>query len=140
MFQPQELLKQFYSLIELAEIPDIRLAIISGDLSISEIWKIRQKRKGRKFRKWLQKEDTKTSRELEQAYVNVLGKSSLFNSLPSRAIRYLSIAAIGSLEPSLGIITGAADSFFLEKWLGGYSPRLFIDEIRKLPFNKSRNA
>jgi len=127
---------QFYSLLELEKIPDIRQAIISDELTITDIWKIRNKRKAKKFRKWLGDVNSTNSRELEQAYIEVLGKSSLFNSIPLRVIRFLATNSIGAINLPAGIISGMSDSFFLDKWLGGYSPKLFLEEIRKLPHNK----
>lgn len=135
LVKEEDSIKQFYSLLELFRLPDIRSAIISDELTMTDIWKIRMNRKAKKFRRWLGDVNTSNSRELEQAYVAALGKSSIFNSVPLRVIRFLTTTAIGAINPPLGIISGTSDSFFINKWLDGYSPKLFLEDIRKLPYN-----
>lgn len=128
-----QLISSFQRLLELESIPDIRLAISAGDVSVPEIWKLRKKRHARRFRKWLRQAETRDARELEKAYVASLGKSSVFSSLPARALRFSITTAASAANPLLGALGGVVDSFFIDKWLGGYSPRLFLEDIRHLP-------
>lgn len=69
---------KFQSLLELENIPDVRYVVAAGDVSISEIWKIRESREGRRFRKWLRMAKPADARDLEKAYVStwLLVKSS----------------------------------------------------------------
>ena len=121
----------FARLLELNRIPDIRVAIASGTLPLSDIWDLRQKRPARRFRQWLADAEPKTSRDLERLYVESLGRTSLVQSLPARVIRFALTTAVGAV-PILGVALGVIDSFFVEKYLAGYRPKLMIDEIRKL--------
>lgn len=128
-----ELVDNFHGLLELEGIPDLRPAIAQGDISVPEIWKVRQSKEARRFREWLRKADPSDARELEKAYVSTLGRSSIYSSLPIRVIRFVVTTAAGVIEPISATVAGATDSFFIEKWLAGYSPRLFLERIRALP-------
>lgn len=122
----------FARLLELNGIPDIRVAIESGTLSLSDIWELRQTRIAERFRQWLVDAEPKTSRDLERLYVESLGRTSLVQSLPARVVRFALTTAVGTAEPFSGVALGVIDSFFAEKFLAGYRPKLMIDEIRKL--------
>jgi hypothetical protein len=127
------LIEKFQTLLQLDNIPDINPAIMTGEISIPEIWKLRQKKVSRQFRKWLQDAQADDSRELEKAYVASLRKTSKYTSLPAKLIRFTLTTAVAAFEPLTGTLASASDSFFVEKWLKGYSPSLFMDQIRALP-------
>lgn len=57
----------------------------------------------------------------------------LIESLPFKTVRFVITTAVGTIEPISGVCMGAVDSFFIDKWLKGFSPKLFIDQLRKLP-------
>ena len=127
------LVDKFQNLLQLDNIPDINPAIIAGEISIPEIWKLRQKKVSCQFREWLRSANAEDSRELEKAYVATLRKNSKYTSLPAKLIRFILTTAVGAFEPVTGTLASASDSFFVEKWLEGYSPSLFMDQIRALP-------
>jgi hypothetical protein len=133
----KSLLDGFSSLLELNNIPDIRHAIISNDVDLPTIWSLRQKRVSSQFRNWLREANPQSSREMEKEYVNVLGKNTLAESLPIRTIRFAITTAAG-INPIAGLVAGAIDNFFVDKWLSGYSPKLLLDELSKL--FKGKNA
>jgi len=134
----KSLLDSFLSLTDLNNIPDIRPAIIDNSITIQEIWKLRQTNKSKSFRKWLREVGSKDSRELEKAYVEVLGKSTLSDSLPLRGLRFAATTLSGIANPIAGLAISIADSFFLDKYLNGYSPKLFLDDLQQLTI-KNRN-
>jgi hypothetical protein len=125
-------LKSFLSLLELNNVPDIGRAIYNNSLSLADIWKIREKKVSKKFREWLRKATTKDARDIEKLYVESLGDKVLIDSLPLRVIRFAITGVSGVLNPALGILAGTVDNFFVDKWLRGYSPKLFFDELSKL--------
>jgi len=128
----QDLLENFLPLLQLNKIPDIRPAIEAGDITLPEIWKLRQNKQSQEFRKWLRASNPKDSRELEQAFVASLGNNSLYSSLPVRTLRFVVTQAASYIHPAAGPLSSAAD-IYLENWLNGYSPSLFMDDLRKLP-------
>ncbi len=131
----KSLLESFISLLELNNIPDIRYAVKSDDIDLSKIWSIREKKVSSNFRKWLRESNPQSGRDLEKAYVQVLGRNTLADTLPIRSIRF-AITSIAGLNPIIGLVAGFADNFFVDKWLSGYSPKLFFDELSKLFVNK----
>ena len=56
----------------------------------------------------------------------------LVQSLPSRAVRFALTTAAGAVVAVLGLAVSVVNSFFVEKYLGGYRPKLMLDEIRRL--------
>lgn len=88
----------FARLLELNGIPDIRVAVESGAISLPEIWKLRQRRVARRFREWLA--DAAPSRDVERLYVESLGRTSLVQSLPARVVRFALTICGGRREPS----------------------------------------
>ena len=131
------LVESFASLLELNNIPDIRQAVMSNSIDLSAIWSLRQNNMASEFRKWLREANPQDGFDLAKAYVQVLGKTTLADSLPLRTLRF-AITSVAGLNPVAGVVVSAFDNFFVDKWLSGYSPKLFLDELSKL-FN-DRNA
>lgn len=123
----------FSSLLDLNRIPNINRAISKGLITISDIWEIREKNTSKEFRGWLRRANPKNAREMERLYVESLDRKSLIESLPLKALRFVITTAVGAAEPISGSCIGAVDSFFVDKWLKGFSPKLFIDQFRNLP-------
>jgi hypothetical protein len=73
-------------------------------------------------------------------YGELLRERGPIESLSVKALRWASLAAAAAIASRqagvLGEIAAAVaagvDSLFLEKWLAGWSPSLFIDELRTL--------
>ena len=126
----------FLSLLELNNIPDIRKAITNDTIALLDIWKLRQKRISRNFRKWLRKATNKDARDIEKLYVESLGSKALIDELPLRAIRFAITNIASGESPAMGLALGVVDSFFVNKWLSGYSPKLFLDELSRIKIEK----
>lgn len=131
-------LEKFISILSLEQIPDIRPAVESGEFTLPEIIKIRDKFKAKQFRRWLHATETKDARELEQVYVKVLG-NKFSSKLPVRMLRLFVTATVGLIDPTAGITSSVVDSVFVEKWLRGYSPKLFLEKLRALPLDSPKS-
>ena len=77
-------------------------------------------------------------RDLEKAYVASLPDVSLVNTLPVKALRFIITATVGAIDPVISIVIGSIDGFFVEMWLTGYAPKLFIDEMKNLTSHSIR--
>ena len=130
------LLAGFSNLLELNSIPDLQPAVANGELEFETIWELRNSEDASQFRQWLREAAPADARELERAYVAAISKEPLSATWPARAIRMVVTTAAGLIPGIGGLIGGASaeviDSFFIEKWLDGYSPKLFIDELQDL--------
>lgn len=119
-------------LLELAGVPDVGAAVAEEQVELADIWRIRQSRNSRQFREWLQESDAHSARDLEKAYVESLGSDSAIESWPARTLRFLITTGIGVANPIAGLVVGATDSLFVERLLGGYRPKFFIDDLKTL--------
>lgn len=122
----------FLSLLDLENVPDPGAGVKAGDLSFDKIWRIRQSSDSIRFRKWLKIADVGNARDLEKMYVSSLGHKSFYEKFPTKIIKFAITKAADVLLPGSGTILEVADSFFVEKWLQGYSPKLFLDQLRKI--------
>jgi len=132
----EPLADKFAKLLDLTNIPDIRPAVADNLLPLSKIWNIRESKNGEKFRDWLRKVNPDDARSLEKSYVEMLEKDTLVASLPIRLMRFAITTASGVINPLIGTGVGVLDSFFIDKWLSGYSPKLFLDDLRKLAISE----
>lgn len=129
-------LSGFLSILDLERIPDIRPPIARGEVTLCDVIRLRGRRRARLFRRWLHDMDAREPRELERLYVKAVGKQAA--SWPSRLLRAFVMAASGLVDPIGGFAVAAGDSLFVDKWLRGYSPKLFLEDLRALPL-RDRN-
>lgn len=127
-----EVLEGFIKLLALTNVPNIEGAIIDSSLSFDDIWKARSSKNAVEFRKWIRMAEITDAEELSKAYVANLENVGTVGSFPVKSLRFLVTTAVGIFSPIAGLAIGSADSFFLDKWMSGYAPKLFIDEMRSL--------
>lgn len=125
-------LDSFISLLELKNIPNLGKAVQSGSFSLLDIWKIREKKHSKNFRKWLRIATKQDEKNLVRLYIESLENKSQIQSLPSKVLRFAITATFSSINPPIGFATGIVDNFFIDQWLKGYSPKLFLDELQKI--------
>lgn len=123
-----EVLDGFAKLLKLTSTPNVEAGIASGDITFSEVWAARSSKNGVAFRDWLRASHFTDAEDLAKAYIATMEDVPTVSSLPIKTLRFIATTAADGL---LGVVTSAIDSFFVEKWLGGYTPRLFIDEMRR---------
>lgn len=131
-----DLLDGFMDLLELTNVPNIESAIVNSALSFDDLWKARSSKNAIEFRKWLRKAAIGDAQELSKAYVANLENVPAVEALPTKSLRFLVTAAAGIFGPAIALPVAAIDNFFVKKWLSGYAPKLFIDEMRKLTIDK----
>ena len=127
------LIDGFIKLLELNNIPDISVAVSCGHIGLPQIWELRQKIVARQFRRWLREANPTDSRDIERAYVQALKASPASISLPIKVLRFAVTNIVGALDPIAGFVAGGVDNFFFDKFVSGFSPRLFLDQVSKLP-------
>jgi hypothetical protein len=131
-------LDSFLSLSEFRNIPNIGRIVASGDFSLNSLWKIRQTKKSREFRKWFNSLDARNPDDIKKLYVDALERKSWVESLPLKLLRFIITSVVGTIEPVSGFAISTADNFFLNQWTKGYSPKLFLDEISKIKIKSNK--
>jgi hypothetical protein len=122
----------FSRLLEITNIPDVRVAVASRAITLRQIMKVRRSRRGRLFREWLVKADATTVQDLERQYRESVEQISVMESVPIRVIRVGLLTELGFPHPFIAAGAAVADSLFTEKYIRGYRPKLMFDELRKL--------
>ena len=118
--------EQFSELV-LADYPSVRDVIDSGERTFSEFLKLLDK--AQKFKTWLAK--TNPDQKLITQYIEALKSDTWADKAPAKVLRYLFSLGTGSLDPTGGIASGAADALLLDKLLKGWRPNHFVDDRLK---------
>lgn len=108
-------------------------AINSGERNYGDLLKIL--RLSRRFRQWLKDQDPNI--DLVQAYYKEVTSSTWIEKLPSKVLKWTTLAAIDAvlslaqINPAIGIATSTvlsfADSFVIEKMARGWKPNQFVE-------------
>jgi hypothetical protein len=131
-------LNNFINFLELENIPNIGKVVQKGEFSLYDIWKIREKKHSRNFRKWLKNASKKDEKSITKLYIASLESIPFIQSLPAKILRFGIVLSSSIINPFLGSTLGICDSFFVGQWLKGYSPKLFLDELRKIKISNKK--
>ncbi|WKC35501.1 SEC-C domain-containing protein [Ectopseudomonas chengduensis] len=115
----------FERILEVKAIPDILNLYLHKTISIEDIISLRNSISGKIFRKWYESTDYN-----QEEIIKTLVKQKKEKGI-SKFIRFLYPNIAGIVNPILGPIASAADSFIIEKLLSGWSPSLFLDDTLK---------
>lgn len=130
-------LKEFHSILKFENIPDFSILLQTNKINFNEILKLRNSNKIKDFREWLSGLTTETPEETIRKYCKESFPENYKNT-PSKwknVIVYFVLGKILSLIPVGGNIADIGlniyDKFIKDKILGGYKPKVFIEEIKK---------
>ncbi len=124
----------FANLRELAEIPDIGEGILTNQVSVADIIKLKNTSDGEQFRKWFHETCSDNPEVAAREYCKILRQVPKVQSLPARVIRFLTANLTGFLPfgAVLSPAVGTVNSFFIDRWFRGPSPKYFLDSLGKL--------
>ena len=122
----------FIKVLELNDLPDIGRAVTEGELTLDQVISLRQHRDAVAFRRWLQTVAVIEPEAMVAAYIKALASEAKPQSWARRTLRLAITAAIGAVNAPAGLAAAVTDTYFLNKWIAGYSPRLFLDRVAKL--------
>jgi hypothetical protein len=122
----------FGRILTLSGVPDLGTALFSKKLSIQKLLELRHSKDAVRFRQWLAKADPKDGTELEKLFVSSISHAGIGSSWPVKVLRFALTNAWAGLELVSGFLAGAVDSFFVDSWLKGYSPKLYLDRAANL--------
>jgi hypothetical protein len=125
----------FASLRAIADIPDIGEGVLANQIPIDLVIKMRNTQDGKAFRKWFHDNCRSDPAVVAREYCKLLRDLPKSESLPARVLRFILTSAVGAIPgigAFLGPAAGAVDSFFLQKWLRGSSPKFFIEKLSQI--------
>lgn len=120
--------ERFQDLI-LPDMPKLAEVIDSGERSFEEFTRLLDR--AERFKKWLH--SVNPDEGLIRAYLKDVSADGWIQRIPAKIVRYLLATAAGALSPGAGVAAGFADSFIIDKLLGGWLPSHFVKERLK-PF------
>ena len=115
--------------VTLPDYPSLRETIDSGQRSFKEFLLLLDK--AARFKEWLR--SASTDEGLVRSYLADVTKEGWIQSIPAKTARYLFTLALDAHSPIIGAGAAIADSFIIEKLLGGWRPNHFV-ENRLGPF------
>jgi hypothetical protein len=133
--------KPFAILSEIAGVPDVGEAVLSGKATLGDLIKLRDSINGQDFRSWFHENCTDDPIRVAREYADLLKEVPKVDSTMGRIIRFGLTSATGFFGPvgaALGLGIGAVDSFFVSDLLRGRSPKFFIEDLSDLAFGKDR--
>lgn len=110
----------------------MRNVINSGQKTFDEFLSLHDK--SQRFRDWAK--GVNPDEKIVKEYLEAVTSEGWINKLPAKLIRYFVCEAIGAIEPFSGKAISVADSFILDKLVGGWKPSHFV-EGRLKPFVSS---
>jgi len=133
--QREALNEGFRKILQLNRLPDLPLVVANEAISLEQVIRLRRSRNGEQFRKWIANlKPTDDPDQIVELYVETLTRKHWSQSWPFRTVRFLLTQLLDAI-PGVGQLAGLAfsaiDSFFLERWLQGYSPQLFLDDLKE---------
>jgi hypothetical protein len=132
-----DVLEGFIKLVDLHALPDIGTAVATGQYPIGEVWRLRESSEAIQFRQWMRNIPISDPSDVTAAYIAAIRREPRSSSWPVRTIRLAVTAAIGFIGTTIGLAAGGIDSFFVDKFIDGYSPKLFFNKLERLGISSS---
>lgn len=126
----------FANLREISDTPDIGEAVLQGEASLDKLLRLVHSRNGQEFRNWFHKNCRTDPLETSRAYARLLKEIPYIQSRPAKIRRFIITGALG-MVPYASLVASAIDSFFLERWFRGWSPKFFIEDLSQLSGRKA---
>ncbi|MGF6504666.1 hypothetical protein [Paraburkholderia sp. 32] len=120
--------QQFVDVL-LPNAPSLCEAIDSGERSIEDFFRLLDK--GDRFRNWLGAANP--DENLVHAYIRDIAAEPWTQGIAVKSIRYALTTALGLAGLGIGVVSGIADTFVIDKLLSGWRPNHFVDK-NLLPF------
>lgn len=121
-------LKEFSEIV-VSTGPSLREVLNTKERTFDEFLKMLDK--SQRFREWAK--GVNPDEKLVKEYWNEVSSEGWIDKLPSKALRYIIATTIGAIEPLTGHAISVADSFLIDKILGGWRPSHFVERTLK-PF------
>lgn len=121
----------FAELIEMADVPDVGEAVLTGAVSMKEILRLVETRNGEQFQEWFHQNCRSNVKTTAREYGALLRDVAPPQKFSVKVIRFITTALLSKI-PVVGEIASGLDMFFLDRWLRGNSPKYFIEDLSQL--------
>lgn len=126
----------FAQMQEVSNVPDIGAAFAAKQLIPEQLLDLRYSKHCQALRDWFAEgAPAEQAKDTLHRYVESVGKPSWVETLPFKALRFVTTTAIGAAEPISGAAVSAIDTFLLSKWFPMKSPRLFMRQAKVMLAN-----
>jgi hypothetical protein len=132
VFRNYEAGEAFSHLVQIADVPDVPKVVLSKEVDLLNLIRLRDSRDGRAFRKWFHENCRGDPIKVGREYAALLRSIPRAKTAPVRVIRFLITSGLGILEPILGTIAGTIDSFVIENIARGASPKFFLERLSQI--------
>lgn len=125
----------FGELREIAGIPDVGEAVLTGQVEVSKLLELATSKSGLEFQEWFHRHCRTDTLATGREYAALLKEIPKVQSAPLKVLRFLITTGIGLIPGAGGIAgtaAGAFDSFVLERIARGSSPKYFIEHLEQL--------
>jgi len=122
------------SMGELYRLPDVPSAIGKGQIEFSGIVKLRKTRNSERFREWFHSQPTDIdANEMRALYFDTFRTTALQDKLLIKTLRLAFTEGLGTylnatVSPAMGALVSIADTYVGDKFLRGWTPKLFLDD------------
>ena len=114
--------RQQFMEVALPDSPSLSEVIDSGERSIDEFLDLLDK--AERFKDWLK--TVNPDEILVRTYMRDITAKGWIERLPAKSLRYVFTLALDATNPIVGLVSGFADNFLVEKLLSGWRPNHFV--------------
>jgi len=126
IFKGADKIEIFKDINDMKGLPNLGELYLSNIISLDDIFKIRESIDGKVFRIWYDSKEYDKEKTLKHIINSVDSKLS---GIISKHIRWIVPVVAGIIEPITGIASSYSNSFIADKFLKGYHPNLFLDNV-----------
>jgi len=137
IFRGANKIEIFKEINDMKGLPNLGELYISKIITLDDIFKIRESIDGKVFRIWYDSKDYDKDKTLKHILNSVDSKLS---GIISRHIRWIVPVVAGIIEPVTGIASSYSNSFIADKFLKGYHPNLFLDNVLRKNINAKQKS
>jgi hypothetical protein len=121
----------YWRLLELNEIPDVSSLLLSDPELVPKFVRLAGSVDALAFRKWFHESVQRAESDILAEYVRLLRQMPATSSWSGKVIRFLVSTGLGLVNPVVGTVASALDTFVLDQVLQGNSPKYFIEDFAK---------
>jgi hypothetical protein len=122
---------KLWKLIEIDRVPDLSQIDLAQGSNLSVLLNLVSNKNVNDFRDWFHANHELNETELLQEYISVLRQVPWIQSPLSKTLRF-AVTSIAGFIPVVGQLASAFDTFIVDRFFCGKSPKFFIDDLTNI--------